>query len=48
MALVHKNVHWLDGQKETALHKLTKSYFNQKIKRQLYRLPQEIEPECER
>jgi hypothetical protein len=47
-ALVHKNIHWLDGQKETALHKVTKSYFCQKIIRQLSKLPQEIEPECER
>jgi hypothetical protein len=44
MALVHKNIHWLDGQKETTLLNVNKSLFSQKITCELSRLTLEIKP----
>ena len=44
MALVHKNIHWLDGQKETTLLNVNKSHFSQKITCELSKLTLEIKP----
>jgi hypothetical protein len=44
MALVHKNIHRLDGQKETTLLNVNKSHFSQKISHEVSRLTLEIKP----
>jgi hypothetical protein len=44
MKYVHKQVNRTNGQKDTALGKITKSYFSQNIACELLRLTLEIEP----
>ena len=44
MAFVHKNMHRLDGQKETPFLNVNKSHFSQKITCELSRLTLEIKP----